>query len=385
MKKILIVNNNLHIGGIQKSLVNLLNEISGKYEIDLLLFNNAGELKTAVPRGVNVISGGFLCEVMGMTYAEAKSRGAKHLAARVFWTVVTRVFGAGAAFGAITALAKLGGSYDAAISFMQSSEPRIFYGGCAEYVLNSVQADLKICFIHCDFANYGGNTAHNRKTLLRFDRIAAVSRSVGERLIAAVPDLDGRVYTVHNCYDYAAMERMGCEYAADFTEGAANLFTAARLHSEKGILRMIPILGRMKKDGFAFIWRIAGDGADRSAAERLISEWELSENVILLGSLINPYPYFRSSDMVIVPSYNEAAPMVFGEAEFFGVPVFTTDTVSAREMIADRGLGVVCRNNDADIESSLRKVLADFERKRLPEREFDNSAAVREFDMLVGN
>ena len=38
MKKILIVNNNMHIGGIQKALLNLLDEIKGKYDVTLLLF-----------------------------------------------------------------------------------------------------------------------------------------------------------------------------------------------------------------------------------------------------------------------------------------------------------------------------------------------------------
>lgn len=38
MKRVLIVNNNMHIGGVQKALVNLLHEIHGDYEVTLLLF-----------------------------------------------------------------------------------------------------------------------------------------------------------------------------------------------------------------------------------------------------------------------------------------------------------------------------------------------------------
>ena len=41
-KKILIVNNNMHIGGVQRALVNLLKCIHGRYEITLLLFHPEG-------------------------------------------------------------------------------------------------------------------------------------------------------------------------------------------------------------------------------------------------------------------------------------------------------------------------------------------------------
>ena len=42
MKKILIVNNNLDMGGIQKSLVNLVKEVYEEYDITLLLFRKSG-------------------------------------------------------------------------------------------------------------------------------------------------------------------------------------------------------------------------------------------------------------------------------------------------------------------------------------------------------
>ena len=43
MKKILIVNNNLHIGGVQKALINLLWQLRGQYDVTLLLFHKGGK------------------------------------------------------------------------------------------------------------------------------------------------------------------------------------------------------------------------------------------------------------------------------------------------------------------------------------------------------
>ena len=49
MKKILIVNNNMSVGGVQKSLCNLLWSIVGKYEITVLLFQAVGEYIDCLP------------------------------------------------------------------------------------------------------------------------------------------------------------------------------------------------------------------------------------------------------------------------------------------------------------------------------------------------
>lgn len=54
-KKIIIVNVNLKSGGIEKSLVNLLNEIHNDYDITLLLFNKEGQYKQEVPGNIKII------------------------------------------------------------------------------------------------------------------------------------------------------------------------------------------------------------------------------------------------------------------------------------------------------------------------------------------
>ena len=56
MKKILIVNNNLDMGGIQKSLVNLVKEVYEEYDITLMLFSKSGSLLRELPESVKIIT-----------------------------------------------------------------------------------------------------------------------------------------------------------------------------------------------------------------------------------------------------------------------------------------------------------------------------------------
>lgn len=387
MKRILIVNNNMNIGGIQKSLVNLLSALAERgderYQIDLLLFERTGGLLDDIPESVNIISGNFFTRILGMSNAEAKKDGLLTYINRSFWTVLTRIFKTRLTFGCLSRLQRLKGGYDCAIAFMQNGGERMFYGGCAELVLNSAAARKKVCFIHCDFLDYGGNCAYNRRILKRFDALAAVSDAVAERLKAAVPSVSDRVVTVHNCCDFKRIKAMAEEYSAEYTDGRVNLFTAARLHSEKGILRMLPILKSLKDDGLRFVWRVAGDGPDRAEAERLIGELGLKGEVILLGNLKNPYPYFKKSDVILVPSYNEAAPMVFDEARVFKTPILTTNTSSAVEMVENTHSGVVCGNTDEEIERGLKIYIRNFVPHRSGAEFTDNSAALEEFDSLI--
>ena len=79
----------------------------------------------------------------------------------------------------------------------------------------------------------------------------------------------------------------------------------------------------------------------------------------------NPYGYIRAADILLIPSLSEAAPLVIGEAAALGVPVLTTETTSAHEMVEQSGYGWVCENSEEGIRQGIEYLL-------------DHSAIVRE-------
>lgn len=381
--KLLFVCNNLHIGGVQKSLLNLLNEISAYHDVTLFLFCPCG--KQPVPENVKVIYGNRFTEIMGMSQAEAKEKGVFSMLWRTKWAILTKLSGIGFSFAVLSRMQKLREEYDVAISFMQNSAFKMFYGGCNEFVINSVKAKKKISFVHCDFEHYFGNNSYNRKYYRHFDRIACVSDSCKAVFDRVCPDFKDKTVSVHNCYNFAEMDALGKEYDAQYTEGVTNIFTAARISEEKGIFRMFPILSELKKSGLKFIWRIAGDGPLFEQAVSECEQYGISDCVEFLKMLPNPYPYFLRSDLLLVPSYDEAAPMVFGEAAFFRLPVLTTATTSAYELVENQGFGFVCDNNDEAIKKALKELLNSPENiaKKVSEIKISNEQALKEFEDLV--
>ena len=138
MKRILIVNNNMHIGGVQKALVNLLQEVHSDYEITLLLFYRGGELLSEIPEDVKVIIANTPFRYWGMTRQDASNLGERIV--RIFWAAAVRVLGKGQVLPLIYPLQDSLKEYDAAISYLHSGPDRIFYGGCNEFVLHCVNA-----------------------------------------------------------------------------------------------------------------------------------------------------------------------------------------------------------------------------------------------------
>lgn len=60
--------------------------------------------------------------------------------------------------------------------------------------------------------------------------------------------------------------------------------------------------------------------------------------------------------------------MVFGECCAVGTPVLTTDTVSARELVENRGLGRVCPNSTEGMYVALLEFLEGAIPPRIPEQ-----------------
>lgn len=409
-KKILFVCNNLNHGGIPRALVNLLQEIAGSCEIDLLLFYPSGSYLTQVPESVRILHGEGLLPLLGIPQADLQRTSKPQALLRAILVAMSRLLGNSLARRIVYASVPELSGYDAAVSFVQDNSDHAFAVGCNDYVLRKVKAARKIAFVHCDFEHYGGNTPGVRESYRQFDRIACVSEGCREAFLHVLPELADRTLVVENCTDYGAVRAMAD--AADesvMDKGVVNrknrlpenvesqlnaarrfrMVTVARMNPEKGCLRALPEVSVLMEEYPALTWELIGDGPDRATMEAAVQTAGLSERIRFYGMKDNPYPYVKRAGLFFLPSIHEAAPMVFEEARALGVPVLTTRTLSAQHMVADRKSGWVCENSAKGIHDGLRFVLEHPEawlqmRDSLPERPFDNTVSHREWEELIG-
>lgn len=387
MKKILIVNNNMHIGGVQKALVSLLCALEGKYEITLLLFFSEGAYCKEIPESVKVISANSDFCYLGMTKHDCKGHIFRKIK-RSFYAAISRIFKRKAAISIMSWGQKKIRGYDVAISYLHNGSDTAFYGGCNEFVQRHVEAQTKIAFLHCDYEKCGANTADNAAQYAKFDRIAACSDGCKAAFLKALPSLRDKVITVKNCHDFSRIAALAATEPAVFSEDHVNLLTVARLGREKGVLRAIHALAKMGDLKAHIRYYIVGDGEQREALLSLIQEYGLSETVVYLGERTNPYGYMKAADLLLIPSYSEAAPLVIDEAASLGTPILTTETSSAKDMVEATGLGWVCENSVEGIASGLMQVLSDVDGLREKKNDLlttthDNSLAMEQFVRLL--
>ena len=375
MKRILIVNNNLDMGGIQKSLVNLVKEVHREYDITLLLFSKSGSLLREIPETVKIITPKRAYRILGLEKKDLKKHPLLFLWKAVL-LVYSKIFSRRNAMKLLGLFQKKISGYDAVISYSHLPHPNYFGNGCADFVLDKTVCTNKICFVHCDYLNFGGQTEANNRTYMEFDKIACCSESVRERFLQGSKLPDSKVYTLRNFYDLRL-----ASYRPDtveiFDKNNINVILIARLSGEKGIPRAIEALAQ---SGRADIHHyIVGDGPQREKIESLIGQYQLHSRVTMLGEQRDPYRYLYHADWLLVPSFHEAAPMVFDEAKLMGVKVIATNTTSAEEMIGCE-YGIVCENSTDGIVHVLKRVGKS---TRSTTGDFDNEKQRKQFDSLL--
>ncbi|WP_158555783.1 glycosyltransferase [Peribacillus glennii] len=387
-KKVLFVNNNLVAGGVQRSLVNLIHQIKDEYEITLFVFNCSGDYAKLIPPEVKVIEASPFLKLLGMSQAQTKKMGIIFYVARAACALYTKIFSNHFPLSFLVSTQKKLSGFDVAISFLHNENEKILYGGCNEFVLKRVKAKQRITFIHCDILNNGTNTARNRSIYKYFDKIAAVSEGCRRNFIKAVPELEEKTYCVYNCHNFSEYYDKSIINPIEYPLDCLNIVTVARLSPEKGIIRGISIIKRLIKENYRIRWHIIGGGPQRSEIEKEILNNNLSEHIILYGNQENPYRYIKNADVFLLPSIHEAAPMVFEEAKFLGVPIITTNTISAREMIREGKEGIVSGNNEEELYNSLRRVvdqpaILQKYKEYLRIQNFSNETAIKQFSNLI--
>lgn len=388
-KKIIIVNNNMKIGGIQKALLDLLYAISPQYDVTLCLLYNAGEYLDIVPENVKIFACNSMYQYLGMSQRESKKKIKDHIL-RTLLVSITRLFGRNISMKIISAFSpKITMEYDCAISFMHNSGKYAFYGGCNDFVISKINAKKKISFLHCDYENCGGNYKKNNKIYEKFDAIAACSEGCRRAFLRVLPHLEKKTHTVINCHNFEAIRKLSDEDPIVYDRDYINVIIVARLSPEKGIDRALYALKYAIDRGIKVILHIVGNGISKGLLSELCQNLHVEDSVIFYGSQTNPYRYMKNSDFLFIPSVHEAAPLVIDEAVCLGVPILSTQTTSSTDMIIERNCGWVCENSQEGINRKFYDILSNYDEIKRVKSLIDecciceNDRALDMFDKII--
>lgn len=348
MKKIIIVNNNMDSGGIQKSLLNLLKEISGEFDVTLLLFSQTGALMSDIPENIKIKKVLTCYKILGLSRKELEEYPLL-FALKAFLKIFASLFGKRKALALLGLFQKKVKGYDIAISYSHLTSSCSFENCCAEFVIDKTEAERKSCFVHCDYKDSGMVSDENNKLYQLFDEIVCVSDSVRKRLTETVPELSLKVLTIRNFYDPEVLKK-ATEDPVNYNDSYINLIIVARLSPEKGINRAINALSSCERKDIKL--HIVGSGPSEKELKILCESVGVKENVVFYGEQKNPYRYMKNADWMLISSLHEAAPMVIDEAHSIGLPIISTKLLSTEEMLFEDDME--CDNSEEGIANVLR-------------------------------
>lgn len=286
MKKLLIVNNNMKVGGVQKSLCNLLWSLDPtEYHVTLLLFSKVGAYLDELPPTVEVVEETGPFRLFGKSQGEYRGLDAVR---RTYLAVICRFFGRDTAVRMMRKRQPILDHYDCAVSFLNNGPKEVLYGGAQDYVLYCSDADRKVLFLHSDYDRSGSHYPENDRAVIQFDTIAACSEGCRRAFVAAMPDQADRCVAVRNCHRYDVIRAMAEEGEVAYSQDAFHAVTVARMTPRKGIDRAIRGVATARAAGYPLTLHIVGDGPMRRSLQQLAEELAVTEWVIFHGEMSNP-------------------------------------------------------------------------------------------------
>ena len=99
----------------------------------------------------------------------------------------------------------------------------------------------------------------------------------------------------------------------------------SRLTQQKQPEHLVDIYYKLKQRGIKEKLYFIGNGEKIELIKQKIKEYKLENDVILLGQIENPYPFFKNAKLFVHTAKYEGLPTVLLESLAFGTPVISYD------------------------------------------------------------
>lgn len=357
MKKILFVAQNLQIGGVQRSLVNLLDTISSEDDVCLFLFGD-GPLESELPKRIKITYGKKMLKLVATPFMEIlRTRKALDILLRCILMVLVRLIGSEKLYSLLFKSYLQDFEFDIAVSYFTDVPNNYFNQGTTQYVSDYVRAKEKIAWIHTDpiLSNFDRNTCLYR--FRNMDHIVCVSEAVRKKTELLLPEYAEKLVVFHNCFNSVKICELAKAYETPYSDDVFNIVTVGRIDDcSKRINEILQLCARLKREQIVdFHWYIVGEGPDLAKNRELADLLSLNDVLTFCGAENNPYPYIQNADLFALYSAYEGFPMVVGEAQALGIYILTTNYAAAKEQISD-GQGYIAEN-DEDYYQELRRLI----------------------------
>lgn len=364
MKKVLIVTYDMAVGGVERSLIALLQSFDySKFEVDLLICKHEGEFLSYIPKGPKLLPEISAYATLRTGILEIVNWGHYKIALKrilLKYEAKWRTKKSGFKESGILAL-QLASKYTAVELPMIEKQYDIAISYLWPHHITSqcIKASKKIAWIHTDYRELEIDHKEDREIWDQYDRLMAVSEGCKKAFLHVYPELGNKIMVIENLNSVEYIKEMSldlCELDHHQTESTVML-TVGRFVYAKGMDQAVRACRELIDRGYKIKWYVIGFGGEEEVISQLIRELNLEEDFILLGKKINPYPYMRACDIYVQPSLYEAKAVTVTEAQIVGKPVLITRYNTAESQIKDGFDGVICEQGVNGIVAGIIELI----------------------------
>ena len=343
--KILFRHRSMEMGGVEKVLLSLLNNLNPElFDLTVLLNLNQGELRNEFPSHVRKVYLSDGKEDLSKNSLIQKIQLWKRKNKLHFYAKNPSIIDNDI----------LKEQYDVEIGMTYND---------FEMVLNSSNKNSKkIGWFHSEiqFPKLQPLVPKILEHFPQFDQMIYCSENIKTLMHQHYPDLKYPAEAVIiNAIPIKEIQQKAKENISDFPDNRPVFVSIGRLHSRKGHHKLMEAHAQLLKDNFHHSIVIIGDGEELPNLLAQQKKLGVEKSFIFLGNKMNPYPYIKQADFFILPSESEAWPLVIAEALILQKPIIATITGDIPKMIDDKKTGFLINYSTEEMYNSIKEFLTN--------------------------
>lgn len=389
-KKILIVSHAMEIGGAERALLGLLENIdTNTYDVDLFLLRHEGELMKFIPDNINLLPEIPQYTVLARPMIQTLKEGHILLtAARLYGRKKAEQYVKKEKLKENDVAIEYSHKYTK--KFMPFIQKNIEYDLAISFltphyfVTEKVKAKRKIAWIHTDYSMVKVDQKSQLQMWNAYDYIASISENVTESFLSVFPELKEKIILIENILPKTLIEKQANEpMDGDMESGnSVCILSIGRFSYPKNFDNVPDICRRIRNQGIDVKWYLIGYGGAEGLIRKKIEESGMQEYVIILGKKENPYPYIKACDIYVQPSRYEGKCVAVREAQLLGKPVVITNYTTAESQLENGIDGIIVPVNNEMCAKKIGELIKNNKLKKtlkenIAEKEYTNFDEVR--------
>lgn len=233
----------------------------------------------------------------------------------------------------------------------------------------------KFAWVHTDYTKsyytlqWYGTPENEVEYMKRFNNVICVSQVILDSIKQVIGD-PGNLLVRYNPLNAKEIIEKGLEPLEEIKRNDRTLFvTVGRLNLQKGFDILLEVCNLLNAENYEYdVWIVGGGESYGSYAvqhdlENQIYNYNL-HNVYLLGSQSNPHKFVKQADWFLSTSRYEGYSYVSQEAAIQGIPVMLTECSGVDELLTSVGGGIVLENSYKGIYYGMKDVIEHPEKQK---------------------